>query len=43
MDSDPTTTAGILRKNGGVVIGFPIGVKEGHESEKHLPDDYQRR
>jgi hypothetical protein len=44
MDSDPTTAAGILCKNGGVVIGiFPTGVKEGHESEKHFPDDYQRR
>jgi hypothetical protein len=44
MDSYPTTTAGILRKNGGVVIGiFPTGVKGSHEREKHFPDDHQRR
>jgi hypothetical protein len=43
MDSDPTSAAGILREHSGVVIGLPIGVKEGHESEKHFPDDHQRR
>jgi hypothetical protein len=43
MDSDPTSAAGILREHSGVVIGFPIGVKEGHESEKQFSDDHQRR
>jgi hypothetical protein len=40
MDSDPTSAAGILREHSGVVIGISIGVKEGHESEKHFSDDH---
>jgi hypothetical protein len=44
MDSGPISAAGILGEHSGVVIGiFPARVKEGHESEKHFPDDYQRR
>jgi len=40
MDSDPTSAAGILREYSGVVIGISIGVKEGHDSEKHFSDDH---
>jgi len=40
MDRDPTSAVGILREHDGVVIGRPIGVEEGHESEKHYSDDH---
>jgi hypothetical protein len=40
MDGDPTIAAGILGEHDGVVIGRPIGVEEGHDSEEHFPDDH---
>jgi hypothetical protein len=40
MDSDPTSAAGIFREHDGVVIGRPIGVEEGHDSEEHYSDDH---
>jgi homoaconitase/3-isopropylmalate dehydratase large subunit len=40
MNSDPTSAAGIFREHEGVVIGGPIGVEEGHDSEKHFSDDH---
>jgi hypothetical protein len=40
MNSDPTSAAGILREHSAVVIGISIGVKEGHDSEKHFSDDH---
>jgi hypothetical protein len=40
MESLITSVAGILREHEGVVIGISIGVKEGHDSEKHFSDDH---
>jgi len=40
MNKDPIIAAGIFREHDGVVIGRPIGVKEGHDSEKHFSDDH---
>jgi hypothetical protein len=40
MNKDPIIAAGIFRKHNWVVIGRPIGVKEGHDSEKHFSDDH---
>ena len=44
MDGGPVRTAGILGKDGAVVIGiFPSGVKEAREKGKQFPDEQQRR
>jgi hypothetical protein len=40
METLVTSVAGILREHTGMVIGISIGVKEGHDSEKHFSDDH---